>query len=320
MQKKASQKILLLKILFTFVIVIYHCRGGYNSWGVFSYFNLIIEHLGIIALSFFFMLSAYLFYANLNYSNWAIKMKKRVFTLLIPLIVWNMVAFIYFKFEYTGLFKFIYNIFLSNYNGALWYISFIIILNIFSPLFYFIFKNKIVGLLIILFSFVCQINNCLSVIIPSVLSNSLILNGLFYLPAYFIGIYFAIHFKYLVEKDYTKLTQFSSLIFLFYIVLLSRSNIILLLSPILCWIIVNPTNLNKHIKFDNSYLFYIYASHGLFIHLTNNITSNFDILNNSPVILFFRFIITIIFVLVSYKILHHLFPQFLTILTGNRNK
>ena len=110
----------------------------------------------------FFLLSGYFFFkkeANeFKLSNYKTKLKKRIHTLLIPYIIWCILALIlyiifyyikYNSFPFTNITSLITCFFFHNgtiifpfpINGPLWYIRDLIILVIFSPIIFFILNN-----------------------------------------------------------------------------------------------------------------------------------------------------------------------------------
>lgn len=118
-----------------------------------------------IAVPLFFIISGCLFFRNCkNIKNVFIKMKSRVFTLLIPFLIWNIIIVIFNVGNWISFFKgrkifeifepSLKNIFLTIFyaqnNGPFWFIFALIIFVIFSPIIFYIIKNKYFALMFLL--------------------------------------------------------------------------------------------------------------------------------------------------------------------------
>ena len=153
-------------------------HGIYNFLGFF-----LSKAIGIVTVPAFFMISGYLFFANFNEWSWEgykKKIKNRFWTLIVPYIVWNILAFILIILnglrKGTDVQNFIndnWRSFLWNCNAwdfvqyswlpwktyltgpvdlPLWFLRDLIVVSILSPLiFWFIKKTRIWGM-IVLFS------------------------------------------------------------------------------------------------------------------------------------------------------------------------
>lgn len=99
-KKLSSNAINLLRPCLLLLVVFNHCTidldgiiGGGNSL-ISSYLQVLLgKTITPAAVSIFFVISGYLYFANIKYFNkgtYAIKTKKRVKTLLIPYLLWNL--------------------------------------------------------------------------------------------------------------------------------------------------------------------------------------------------------------------------------------
>lgn len=118
--------------------------------------------LGQIAVPGFFMISAYLFYRNFSFSKLFSKWKSRIFSILVPFVVWNVL--------YYGLYCLMSSLpFLSrisdvdgvvisaselwsaivnySYNPVFWYLFQLILLIVSAPFLYAFLHQRILGLL-----------------------------------------------------------------------------------------------------------------------------------------------------------------------------
>jgi surface polysaccharide O-acyltransferase-like enzyme len=128
------------------------------------------QGLNRIASPLFFIISGYLFFANINDipADFIRKLKKRVRTLVVPYLIWSLVGlFIYWALQLHPLAnvfftktlirdldfsELLYNIILASVPYQLWYIRDLTVFVLLSPLFYILIKR--LGLILLLSSFV----------------------------------------------------------------------------------------------------------------------------------------------------------------------
>lgn len=115
MRDGVSRKILTGTLIANLAIVLHHgnIAGLYPEaatpldTGVMNFFS----DLALPAMSFFFLLTGYLFFRNFRMDKLAGKWKSRVFSLLIPYIIWNVIAAIESLFNPEGTEAFSHGIF-----------------------------------------------------------------------------------------------------------------------------------------------------------------------------------------------------------------
>ena len=199
MSQKMSKRITLLGLLMTASIVAYHCGGA--AYDISFYpgrFNVFMsqcfESLAIFAMSYFFMTTGFLLFYKLNKDTYRRKIVKRVSTLLIPYICWQVLTIIYFSLHgaHWDINALISTIFLFDCwppDGALWYIYAVFFLAIFlTPILLTIFKNKKMGYLFVISFSILLLT--FDFIRPSFLSHGYIPNLYTYLPSYLFGSFF----------------------------------------------------------------------------------------------------------------------------------
>lgn len=100
---------------------------------IYNNIKLIVIQIANLAVPCFYIISAYLLmYKNDGYTT---MLKKKIRSLLLPYLIWNILAAIYIKLtQGNDLFSF-YNLFIRPANFPLWFLRDLIILTILSPVF-----------------------------------------------------------------------------------------------------------------------------------------------------------------------------------------
>ena len=133
MEKRLSDKFRWFSLIMTFMIVCYHSAPHFillltsdRNDKITIYIKNFYETFGSYALIFFFTTSAYFFYKSKL--NTSIKLKKRIKTLLIPFVLWNILYMIFFLVMDRsmicegGVFRIVLGFSLEPFDGPLWYI------------------------------------------------------------------------------------------------------------------------------------------------------------------------------------------------------
>ena len=118
-----SRRISLLSFICTGLIVIYHSSG--------------IAVLGNIAMSYFWSTSAFFLYLNLSKDNIRTRIIKRVGSLLLPYLLWNIIYYflnIVFQRPAKNEGSIVLRMLFDPYDGPLWYLFALFIITLFSPL------------------------------------------------------------------------------------------------------------------------------------------------------------------------------------------
>lgn len=126
-----------LIILVTFA----HSYGGVaegysilgSGWDSYEVLKIVVSQTLVkVAIPAFFMISGYLFFANVKTFNKVIywqKIRRRIKTLLIPYVIWNLMMAIKLK-------TFSLNIFVDPANMPLWFLRDLIIVSLLTPIIY----------------------------------------------------------------------------------------------------------------------------------------------------------------------------------------
>ena len=306
---------------------------------VYSLENFFAQTLGQIAVPGFFMISAYLFYRNFQFSKTVSKWKSRCKSLLLPYVLWNILY--YLGYVVVTRLSFVKNIigkepvafdlkelFLAavyyKYNPVFWYLFQLLILVFLAPFLYMIIRRKRSGLAWLVLLILALWKN---VSLP--LLN---LDALFYYSA--SG--YAVLFKEKVEGENTpfqKKTWFAVLIFCWLILwLLGRPGAFLHFTPVHTVLIrflgvLVLYSILKEIPFKpagstvkNS--FFLYAIHFPWVRFFNK-TGAVILKGNQVAAAVFFLIMPFLILLVSSVagyLLKHTVPQLYDILSGGRGQ
>ena len=162
-------------LLHTYIIdrpiggTIYVAHGQYPVFELFA--HIYQSEFGNMSVPLFFFISGFLFFSGMDKFSWRIigkKIKKRVHSLFIPFFIWNVVFILFvalvnainsslltYKKSFVDMtFGEVLNCFWDLSQGLipLWFIRDLMIINIFSPIIYFMLKNKISKLIVLGFT------------------------------------------------------------------------------------------------------------------------------------------------------------------------
>ena len=70
------------------------CNGVIDLW-LNDHVSIAFNQIGILAMSYFFTVTGFLLFSGLSYGKISSKIRKRVKTLLIPYLVWELIATCY---------------------------------------------------------------------------------------------------------------------------------------------------------------------------------------------------------------------------------
>ena len=97
---KYSNKITYLSFILSVLIIVRHAVNievyGITSGGLYLVERFFTEFTDLM-VPMFFALSGYLFFQDFEYSKLKEKWKRRIFSVLIPYLIWNLVAYLYYQ-------------------------------------------------------------------------------------------------------------------------------------------------------------------------------------------------------------------------------
>lgn len=205
MDQKTRKRIILINLIMTCVIAVYHFHsaatesvpgfGGRFDTLINTYVDLIED----LAMNWFFTVTGLLLFTGFTMESYPQKLKRRFLTVLIPYLLWQLI------FGFKGLLhgetkSFFETVFLlQKYppDGPLWYMYAVFNLAVLSPLFYYPLKNKYLGfagvVLLIAGAYYMRITE-----IPWLMAfhrYGHLPNVFSYMASYVLGLYLGLHRK-----------------------------------------------------------------------------------------------------------------------------
>ena len=170
MDSGVSKRISLLSFIMTLLIVVFHCQCQGDP-ALFSKTDAFlvnalednINTFGMVAMSYFFAITGFLLFCKLDFKTYQAKIKKRVWSLLIPFLIWQVIFICYqmclgARYNIADTLSSIFLMSAKPPNGVLWYVYAVFILAVLSPVQLWIFQSKLAGrLTIMIVPIVCHI-------------------------------------------------------------------------------------------------------------------------------------------------------------------
>lgn len=265
----------------TIGIVIFHWKysfiesltnmNGYNFYQLFDLF-------GYIAVGYFFTVSGFLFFYNVNnYIDIFNKIKRRITSLVVPFLLWNLIAMIWsiivLKKDLVIL-EIIKGFTYEPYNGVLWYVFVLIILMLLSPILYLWLSRNDKSILFI--GSILIIVSLLGYYWTS-FDNSLwwFTRILGYLPNYIIGAIFG-SLKYVKVLNISRRMRIIAIMYLILAILsfyritffenyVILSRMVLVFLPISIWFIIPDDSVKNSPLWCMKTSFFIFTTHQIFL-------------------------------------------------------
>ena len=351
--KVNSEIISLLRLpLIVGVVFIHSLSLGHGVYHIYDlYYSLITEMLCGVCVPLFFFFSGYLFFQNLEAFSFEIyksKIKKRINSLLIPFLFWNLFVVVIIGMGqlllpslFTGAFKnvadFDFNDWLSIFYCSLgsnkpiayqlWFLRDLIMMSVLTPLFYYLCKYLKYWWIIVLM-FLCLVG------VPSLMPG-LSFISLFY---YCSGCWCGINKKAFVFKNHT-LRWIMILLYCLLIVIefslkqvgyswlkyIHSLNVMIGCISILqlTSICIERCNASKSIfkkKSISNASFFIYCYHGIFATFMGKVASGFVNNDLEAVGCYFAIVVLLVVMgVIIYNVLLKTLPRITLVITGGRN-
>ena len=228
MNREIQDKIPVFSFLMMCVVVLYHClipEELYQVTGIDSLLNTsVTSFLGVfcaLALRWFFTITGFLLFRKLGFHTFGQKLKNRVYSLLIPYILWCGIYILksILQGNHWTLYNAVSQVFFFRKwppLPAFWYVYAVFLLALLSPLVLLIFRNRQFGALFVIFWSIFA-SYCLksSFLLTRRLSYYYITNIFVYSTAYFIGAFYGSIYS---EEDCDKNLQNLKYLVLFFII------------------------------------------------------------------------------------------------------
>lgn len=323
MSTNDSNVISILRFPLIICVICIHAQIGGN--GAVYLQRLLGDELGRLAVPIFLMISGFLFfseYKDFTKEDYFLKIRKRISTLLIPYLLWNLIAYICYAIR-TGfnLIEFAKSFWIINIpgrsgsspiDGPLWYVRDLFIIMIISPIVYYVIKKgKFPALMILLLLWVSGL---------SVFANGIYISFVFFV----LGGYLRVNNIGVKDIKYGNLVLGLYLIFVLVIPLNNSlysmtlvRNVAMLMGIYSCFFICNKINITNtdSYKYLASATFFIYCCHDILlsyikVFMTMKMDNNILYLSIISLDLIFSFMLFV----VTTKCL----PKLSKYLTGNR--
>lgn len=349
MDKSFSRKIVFFNFLYSLIVLAYHANANVHFSNIIftgSLWDNIAYKIDLLfsvsdGTYFFMLLSAFLLYRDLSENNIKQKILKRVRTLLIPWLLWNIIGMISYHDFDKGIAYLVSNFLTSRFCEQLWFVEALMILLLFSPLFIRIFKIKILREILLValfvlgymgFPFLQELH-----IFPSGRLQLEILRALRHVPVYCLGVYLGLNFsEAIIAEEYNKKYRKISLIIAFvilvlpYIIYIAPVNYVFgMLKSVALWIILDKKFFVFEPKWWMQISFYTYAIHNFVLHWEGKIIEISGVFaeafTSSTVSITFalgwRLVLSVcafVLITISAKILIKCTPKFYEMLSGGR--
>lgn len=215
MDKLFSRKIVFFNFLFSILMVAFHANADVHFDNIISNGSIADTMAGIIngifngfdGTHFFMVMSAFLLYRNLSEENLKDKLARRVKTLVIPWILWNLIGMVSYHDFDKGLWYLVRYFVTSRFCDQLWFVETLIVLLAFAPVFKRIFKVKYVREIVLVITFV--VNYVMepmlreTTVFPSALLRSETVRVFEHIPTYCLGVYLGLnHADCIISERY----------------------------------------------------------------------------------------------------------------------
>lgn len=206
-----KNKILWYNFIMCLLVVCIHAQNMYIFQEPVPWINhsisFLVERISCLAVPGFFMCSGYLFYRKFTWENLPDKLKRRVFSLVIPFLTWNFLYYMFHlvarQFPYLGklfdtavpfsLQEFLSAVIFFKYNPVFWFMLYLILFSFSSPIIYSLLKKKWIGLFVVVAVFALNFFAVFTAYLP-IKVNDIFGWSIYYL----IGSYLGIHWETLI--------------------------------------------------------------------------------------------------------------------------
>lgn len=274
MDKDTSIKIRKCNFIMTCAMVLYHAPSFDNESAIttsdalaFKLASTAVGNLGILVMCYFFSVTGFLLFNNYSIDTYPQKIKRRIHSLFIPYILWQVIttainiAQKQYVFELSDFIRKTFLFEMWPADGALWYVYIVFLLALASPIIYFLYRRG--WPLVLLFVILIELHPfCTLNLVTRITSYGYIWNVLYYLPAFVIGGYCGYHHKQKsLEVLLACISTFTIITFLLNGVAegIFYNSCVMILPLLFLLVVPNSHRFNKLKVYDCTFL--IYAMH-----------------------------------------------------------
>lgn len=286
MDKEFSNKIIVFNFFYSIRVLCYHASAGVYFENIVTGGSLLERGAACLdsffanspATYFFMWISAFMLYRNLTPDNMADKLKRRIGTLLVPWLAWNLIGLVSYYHELRKGPWYVLRCFLaSRFCEQLWFVQMLMIMLLFIPLIRRIFKVKVLReilLLLLLFLGYRQFPFVAQIPFLSEQSAGEVLRALNHVPIYCVGAYLGLNWpvqfaqeKYLGKyKTPVKLAAAAALVLSFVPGNGLIHYLFFQLRSLAVWVLAEKCFFTHDTAWWMQISFYTYAVHNFFLH------------------------------------------------------
>ena len=210
MLNREKNKITYLHFILSVLVILIHSIN--NETKIEQFFS-IEKGIGQFAVPLFFIISGFLFFRNIYTTNDVKqKIRKRVYTLLIPYFIWNLIYYALYMLRNPGMgidvAQIIDAAFNYTYNPSFWFMYQLILLIVISPILFFALQeNKFIVIFLVLMT--CSI--IFEIDLPYINEDAIIY---YFVGAVFSKLYNKNHISFINKKNFIFALLFSILAFI----------------------------------------------------------------------------------------------------------
>lgn len=319
----AGRKIVFYDFVMAVEIVLFHMEIRYRYS--------IVEDFCYVALFFYFFMSGFMCFKNHHFEP-RTTITKRIRTIIVPYVLWNLIAMMIFGIIYVDIgfhsFKqFLIRMLIDPFDLPTWYLLTLFLFVLLTPFIHSMFRRRITTVCMILIAVAV---NCLGWIFFREMLTSEYIWGEYlvrmalYFPAFVLGCFCGVHLKRFVNtggiiSSILGICGFAviTMIMLFLSIDLWLKTILYFVWFICTWMMIPPKVFAgaEFLKPNTGFTFFLFATHIMIIPFSEMLINGSTLLHMTG-----RVILTIAFSVIAYFLMKILLPSSLGVLTGNRAK
>ncbi len=287
LDKQFSRKIVFFNFFYSLVMICYHANAEVHFANVTSSGSLAdcvmsgVNQVftGQSGTYFFMMLSAFLLYRDIAPGKMADKVKRRIKTLLVPWVLWNIIGLAANHPFRRGVKEIVGSYVMSRFCEQLWFVEALLLFLFLLPVFVRVLRIRIVGELVVAFLFVVAYLGFPGLrmlpVFPSEKAFNEIMRMLVHLPVYSLGAYLGLNWtEAVVQETYRRKYRWSVVVAVLVVVVsyFPVGNFLchtcFTLRSAALWVICSKSFFTFEPAWWMQLSFYVYAIHNFILYLT----------------------------------------------------